>query len=115
MKRWHGLKSLVADAVEHGSRAVERVHLEIARKPFAVLEAIPAISAPAKVVHLVHDATVSTTHVAIRTVSVAVFATVGFALDAAEVRAGVVAPPEPGVGAAGARPEPEDATPRSAE
>ncbi len=83
MKRWHGLKALVADVVEHGSRAVERVHLEIARKPFEILEAMPGVSTPAKVVHFVHDATVATTHVAIRSVSTVVFATVGLALDAA--------------------------------
>jgi len=87
MKRWQGLKALVADAVDHGSRAVQRVHLEIARKPFAVLEAIPQVAGPAKVVHLVHDATVSTTYLVIRSVSTVVFATVGVALDVAERRA----------------------------
>ena len=28
MQRWRGLKSLIVDAVEHGSRAVERVQKE---------------------------------------------------------------------------------------
>ena len=27
MKRWRGLKSLVVDAVEHGSRAVEKIQI----------------------------------------------------------------------------------------
>ena len=44
MKRWRGLKSLVRDAVEHGSRAIEKVHKETADKPFLILESIPAIS-----------------------------------------------------------------------
>jgi hypothetical protein len=86
VKRWRGLKSLVADAVEHGSRAVEKVHKEIADKPFAILEAIPPIRVPAKVVHVIHDAAVTTTHVAIRAVNVAVSASLDVAIDMVEAK-----------------------------
>ena len=34
MSRWYGLKALVEDVVENGSRAVEQVHRETARRPF---------------------------------------------------------------------------------
>jgi hypothetical protein len=84
VKRWRGLKSLVADAVEHGSRAIEKVQKETARKPFAILEAIPTISLPAKAVHVIHDALVTTTHIAIRTVNEAVSVSLDVAIDIVE-------------------------------
>ena len=37
-KRWRGLKTLVHDAVEHGSRGIERVQKETAATPFGILE-----------------------------------------------------------------------------
>lgn len=82
MKRWRGLKALVQDAVEHGSKAIERVQKETADRPFAILEQIPEISAPAKVVHLLHDASVSGVHGMIRIVNKLVGATADVAFDA---------------------------------
>jgi hypothetical protein len=82
MNRWRGLKALVQDAVEHGSRAVERVHMQTARRPFAILEQIPPIAAPTRVVHVVHDVTVTTSYAAVRLVNRVVGATVDIALDA---------------------------------
>ena len=41
LRRWRGLVALVRDGVEHGSRAVEKVHLETAERTFAILEADP--------------------------------------------------------------------------
>ncbi len=38
LKRWRGLLALVRDAVEHSSRAVERIQLDVAERPFAILE-----------------------------------------------------------------------------
>lgn len=90
--RWRGLKSLLQDVVEHGSRAVERVHLETARRPFAVLELIPPIAAPARVVHVVHDVVVTTSYGAVRLVNRAVGATLDVALGAASEPEGP--PPE---------------------
>jgi hypothetical protein len=79
MKRWRGLKSLVFDAVEHGSSAVERVHLGTAKRTFDVLEAIPGIDAPAKVVHTIHDLSVRSVYSTIRIVN----RVVGHGLDLA--------------------------------
>ena len=84
--RWFGLKTLLEDAVEHGSRAVEKVHLETATRTFDVLEAIPKIATTAKVVRVVHDGLVTNTHVAIRLVNQGVHR----AADAIIEEAGVV-------------------------
>jgi hypothetical protein len=84
MKRWRGLTALVKDAVEHGSRAVERVHMETARRPFAVLEHIPPVAAPARVVHAIHDVTVASVYGSIRLVSGVAFGAVDVVLDAVE-------------------------------
>ena len=69
MKQWRGLTALVRDAVEHGSQAIEQLQKETAARPFAILEAIPPIATPAKVLHALHDASVSGTHAAIRLVA----------------------------------------------
>jgi hypothetical protein len=66
MQRWKGLSSLVGDAVEHGSKAVERIHMATARRPFEIIERIPVIAEPTKVVHGVHDAIVTNTYNQIR-------------------------------------------------
>ena len=58
MQRWKGLSALLGDAVEQGATAVERIHMETAQKPFAIIEQIPGIAAPTKLVHGVHDAVV---------------------------------------------------------
>ena len=84
MKRWRGLGALVKDAVEHGSRAVERIQKETAARPFAILEMIPGIAAPALVVHVIHDATVSGVHGMVRLVNAAVGKTIDVALVAAD-------------------------------
>jgi hypothetical protein len=94
MQRWRGLKALVQDAVEHGSRAVERVHLATARRPFAILEAIPVVATPTRIVHVIHDATTSTVYGSIRLVNRAVGATLDVALDAADAREEPHAPEE---------------------
>lgn len=84
MQRWRGLKSLVVDAVEHGSRAIERVQKETAARPFAILEMIPPIAAPAKVVHVIYDASVSVTHGTIRLVNSAVSGALDVVIDVVE-------------------------------
>lgn len=84
LRRWRGLVALLGDAVEHGSRAVEKVQLEMAGRPFGVLEQIALVAEPTLLVHRIHDATVSGVHVVVRTVSGVVAATVDVALRAAE-------------------------------
>jgi hypothetical protein len=68
-KRWRGLFTLVGQAVDQGAAAIERVHLETARRPFAILERIPILAVPARSVHVIHDATASTTYALIRIVN----------------------------------------------
>jgi hypothetical protein len=69
MKMIRGLKSLVQDAVEHGSRAVERVQLEMAKTPFDILETVEPLKAPVSGIRLIHDASVTYTHGMIRLVN----------------------------------------------
>ncbi|MEZ4226775.1 MAG: hypothetical protein R3B13_37885 [Polyangiaceae bacterium] len=64
--RWHGLRALLHDGIEHGSVAVQTVHQTVASRPFDILETIPAIAAPTRVVRHVHDATVITVYASIR-------------------------------------------------
>jgi hypothetical protein len=87
-KRIRGLKQLLQDAVEHGSLAVERVQLERAKLPFTLLEKVPPIAAPARGVHILHDAAVSTTHGMIRLVNRVVGDTLDAVIDEIEHREG---------------------------
>lgn len=84
MKRLRGLRALVEEAVEHGSKAVERVHRETANRTFDILESIEPIALPVKVVHTVHDLSVSTTYGAIRVVNKVVGKGLEIALDVAD-------------------------------
>ena len=79
LKRWRGLVALINDAVEHGSSAVERVHLATARRPFWVIEQVPGIAEPTRAIHDVHDAIVSGVYQQIRSVN----RLAGKAIDAA--------------------------------
>ena len=65
-ERWLGLSALLGDAVEHASRAIERIHMQTAQTPFKIIEQIPPIAAPAHLVHEVHDTLVTLTYRQIR-------------------------------------------------
>jgi hypothetical protein len=82
--RWRGLAALVVDAVTHGSEAIERLQREVAARPFALLEQVPPIAPATKLVHIVYDASVSSTHGAIRLCARAVGGAVGLAFDVTE-------------------------------
>ena len=69
LRRWIGLTALVTDAVTHGARAVERVHLATASRTFGVLEHVPVVSAPSRIVHVVHDAATSAVYATVRGVA----------------------------------------------
>lgn len=64
--RWLGLATMLTDAVEHASIAIERIHMATAKRPFAIIERIPTVSAPAALVHEIHDAIVTSTYKQIR-------------------------------------------------
>jgi hypothetical protein len=96
-KRWRGLRALIGDAVEHGSSAIERVHIETARRPFAVLEQVPGIAEPVQAIHGIHDAAVASVYASIRGVNRLVGATVDAALEQIErVGGDVQGPPQDG-------------------
>ena len=82
--RWRGLTAMLKDAVENASVAIEKVQKESARRPFAVLEQIGPIAAPAKVVHEIFDVSVSVTHSAIRLATRVVGKTVDVVLETVE-------------------------------
>jgi hypothetical protein len=86
LKRWRGLTALVADAVEHGSRAVERVHMATARRPFVIIEQVPGIAQPTLLVHAVHDVVVTRTYDAIRLVNRALSIVLDTTLEVLEQR-----------------------------
>jgi hypothetical protein len=78
-KEWRGLKDLLIDAVEQGTSAVERVHLEIARRSFFAVKQVPAIREPTQNVESLYNSVVAATYASVR----AVTRTVGSALDVA--------------------------------
>ena len=84
LRRLRGLRALLEDAVKQGSIAIERVQIETAARTFAVLEAIPPIAGPSKVVRVLHNSTVSAVHLVIREVNHVVGVTLDAALDVAE-------------------------------
>jgi hypothetical protein len=65
----HGLGKLLIDAVEHGSRAIERVHKETAARPAELLQQILQLTEPVKLVHGAHMAAVTGVYAAIRGVN----------------------------------------------
>jgi hypothetical protein len=78
--RLRGLAALLTDAVAHGASAIERVHMATASRPFVILEAIPVVAPPTRVVRFFHDTTVKGVYGAIRLVTRAVGKTADFAL-----------------------------------
>jgi hypothetical protein len=68
-KQWEGLAMLVTDAVTHGASAVERVHLASSKRTFDVIEHVPGVAEPAKMVHLIHDASAMAAYAAVRGVA----------------------------------------------
>ena len=84
--RWRGLKDLVRDAVEHGSRAVERIQIETAKTPFDLLERIAPPEVPIKGIHQIHDAAVSGVHGMIRLVNGVAGEALGLVIDLVDRR-----------------------------
>ena len=84
MKRWRGLRELVTTAVDAGTTSVEKVQLGLAKRTFDVLEAIPVVAPPARVVHVVHDVSVRSVYSTIRMVNRGVGAGLDIVLSAIE-------------------------------
>ena len=86
MQRWRGLKSLVVDAVEHGSRAVEHVQKETVRRPLEILAKLAPIEVPVKGIQEIHATAVSGIHGMIRLVTRVGGGTVDVVIDVVERR-----------------------------
>jgi hypothetical protein len=86
MSRLRGLFDLLRDAVDQGSLAIQRVQLEISRRPFEILEQAPGIDAPARVVRLVHDLVVAQTYGSVRLVNGLTHLAAGMVINAVEAR-----------------------------
>jgi hypothetical protein len=88
MERWRGLTALVRDAVDGGSRAVERLQLETARRPFELLSKVGPLRVPVQGIREIHDTAVTNVHGMIRLVNRVTGDTLGVVLDAVERVAG---------------------------
>lgn len=96
LRRAKGLVKVVEGAVEHGSRAVQKVHLGTAARTFAVLELVPGVAAPAAVVRVVHDGWTSAVYATIRGVTKVASSAIGAAIDLADARRDGAEPRPPG-------------------
>jgi len=83
-EQWRGFKDLLIDAVEQGTSAVERVHLEIARCSFFAVKQVPAIREPAHDVESVYNSLVSAAYASVRGVTRTVGSALDLAIDALE-------------------------------
>jgi len=86
MERWRGLKALVQDAVDQGSRAVERLQKETAQRPFELLGRIPPLHVPVQGIREIHDMAISNAHAMIRLVNRVVGDTLDVVLDLVDQR-----------------------------
>jgi hypothetical protein len=64
-----GLAALAQDGVEHGSRAIETLQLQVIARPIALIEQLPPLAAPAKLVHAALELAVRSTHRSVRAVN----------------------------------------------
>jgi len=83
-KQWRGVKDLLIDAVEQGASAVERVHLETARRSFSAVKQVSQINEPTQQVQNVHDTVVATAYASVRAVTRAVGNALDVAIDTLE-------------------------------
>ena len=86
MERLRGAKALVRDVVDQGSRAVERLQKETARRPLELIARIPPLQVPAEGILEIHDMAVSNTHAMIRLVNRVVVDTLDVVIDRVEKR-----------------------------
>ena len=71
-RRLRGLQRLIHDGVRQGADFVETHHRRAADKPFKVLESIPPIAAPTKLVHGIHDGVLWLSYGGIRAINHAI-------------------------------------------
>ena len=69
MGRLKGTKDLLLDGIENGTRAVQKVHQEIAARPFVVLESFEPVAKHAQAAKEIHQKLIGDTYDMIRLVS----------------------------------------------
>ena len=69
VRRLKGLAQLAVDATETVVNATERVHRSYARRPFAILRRIGAITRPVRVVEELEAVAAGSVYAAIRTIA----------------------------------------------
>ncbi|GAB4521117.1 MAG: hypothetical protein Tsb0020_39730 [Haliangiales bacterium] len=105
--KWLGLLTLVHDAVEHGSRAVEGLQKQAAQKPLALLARVPGLDLPVHTVEHVFESSVTAIHSAVRGVNYVVKRSTEAAFEAALAASREVASPDPSVPDPRSPPPPE--------
>ena len=84
VKRARGAVALLRDGVLHGSRAIEKVGDRYRDRTYAILEAVPVVAGPARLVRTVHSLASASTFMTIRGVATVVAAVADGALVVAE-------------------------------
>lgn len=81
LREVRGVQKLAEEAVHHGSRIIEGIQKDTAKRTFDVLNRVPIVAPASRLVQTVFDASVSLSHTGIRFVNKAVHRTIDVALD----------------------------------
>jgi triacylglycerol lipase len=68
-ERWAAYSSLLEDAVDRGATAIQRIQEDFTARPYDVLERLPPIEAPSRLVRSLHYAGLRTTYDVIRSIN----------------------------------------------
>ncbi len=69
MRRWHGSKALIFDAIEETTNLVERMHVSAANRSVKPMKETGILATPAGKVHAIHSATAGAVYAAVRRTS----------------------------------------------
>lgn len=86
-ERWprlRGLRALVEEVVDQGTAAVGRAHLGTTGRTFTILEHVPPIAAPVRVVRIVYEGATGATYDAVRAVNYGVGRVLEASIDVAD-------------------------------
>ena len=93
MKRWRGLKDLIEDAIDQGSRAIEEIHGQAGGWVFDLLEQVPPLAKPARLARSLQQTVIARTYGTIRLVNRVVGGIAAIAIDAAGAGPGKTSAP----------------------
>jgi hypothetical protein len=95
VKRWRGLKDLIEDAIDQGSRAIEEVHGQTGRWVFDLLERVPPLATPARRARALQQTVIARTYGTIRLANRLVAGIATIAIDVAETAPPKTSAPPP--------------------